>query len=77
MFDLVMDEGVRAADARAFAEAKQEFDSLDAALSDREGLLMRAKRMGRDRGLEVAYALLSVACMGGLIVMMFVELSGR
>jgi eukaryotic-like serine/threonine-protein kinase len=77
MFDLVMDEGVRAADARAFAEAKQEFDSLDAALSDREGLLARAKRMGRDRGLEAAYGLLSIACMGGLIVMMFVELSAR
>ncbi len=77
MFDLVMDEEIRAADARAFAEAKEEFDRLDAMLADREGLLLRAQRMGRDRGMEAAYGLLSLACMGGLIVMMFVELGAR
>ncbi len=77
MFDIVMDEEVRAADERAFKEAKEEFDRLDAILSDREGLLQRARRMGRDRGMEVAYGLLSLACMAGLIIMMFVELRGR
>jgi hypothetical protein len=77
MFDLAMDEDVRAADLRAFAEAKQEFDQLDAMLADREGLMMRARRMGRDRGMEAAYGLLSVACMGSLIAMMFIELGAR
>jgi eukaryotic-like serine/threonine-protein kinase len=77
MFDLAMDEDVRAADLRAFAEAKQEFDQLDAMLADREGLMMRSRRMGRDRGMEAAYGLLSIACMGGLIAMMFVELGAR
>jgi hypothetical protein len=77
MFDIVMDEEVRAADERAFKEAKEEFDRLDAMLADREGLLMRARRMGRDRGMEAAYGLLSLACMAGLIVMMFVELGSR
>ncbi|WP_395623680.1 hypothetical protein [Sphingomonas daechungensis] len=77
MFDIVMDEEVRAADEKAFKEAKEEFDRLDAMLADREGLLMRAKRMGRERGMEAAYGLLSIACVAGLIVMMFVELSGR
>jgi hypothetical protein len=72
-----MDEEVRAADERAFKEAKEEFDRLDAMLADREGLLMRARRMGRDRGMEAAYGLLSLACMAGLIVMMFVELGSR
>ena len=75
--DIVMDEEVRAADERAFKSAKEEFDRLDAILSDREGLLHRARRMGRDRGMEVAYGLLSLACMAGLIIMMFVELRGR
>ena len=77
MFDLVMDEEVRAADERAFKEAKEEFDRLDAMVADRENLMMRARRMGRDRGMEAAYGLLSLACMGGLIVMMFIELGQR
>ena len=77
LFDLAMDENVRAADLKAFAEAKHEFDQLDAALADRENLMMRARRMGRDRGMEAAYGLLSITCMSGLIAMMFVELGTR
>lgn len=74
MFDVVMDEETIAKDKRDFAEAKKEYDSIRTALANREGLLIYARLMGRERGTAVSYMALSLASSLGFLAMLFTML---
>lgn len=76
MFDVVMDEETIAKDKRDFAEAKREYDSIATALANREGLLILARLMGRERGTAVAYMALSLGSSLGFLAMLFTMLGG-
>ncbi|MFY7782308.1 MAG: hypothetical protein ACOVQI_14310, partial [Tagaea sp.] len=74
MFDVVMDEDVIAKDKREFAEAKKEYESIGIALANRDGLLILARLMGRERGAVIAYVALSLASSVGFLGMLFTML---
>ena len=71
MFEVVMDEETFKKDKRDFAEAKKEYDSIQTALANREGLLILARLMGRERGTAVAYMALSLGSSVGFLAMLF------
>jgi hypothetical protein len=74
MVDVVLDEETIAKDKRDFAEAKREFESIRTALANRDGLLIYARLIGRERGTAVSYMALSLASSLGFLAMLFAML---
>lgn len=71
LVDLATDPDVFGQDQAEFTAVKNEFDTNQRVLDHREAIVEATRRIGRDKGQEIALAVLSVLAVGTLLAQLY------